>query len=40
MAWTREFSLSLVAGLGADAEQGREDRGLEQHAPVIIDLIL
>ena len=28
------------AGLGADAEQGREDRGFEQHAPVIIDLIL
>jgi len=27
------------AGLGTDAEQGREDRRLEQHAPIVIDLV-
>jgi len=34
------FLIVAGAGLGPDAEQGREDRRLEQHAPVIIDLVL
>jgi hypothetical protein len=37
MAWTRDFGVA-GAGLGTDAEQGREDRRLEQHAPMVIDL--
>lgn len=28
------------AGLGAHAEQSREDGGLEQHAPMVVDVVL
>jgi hypothetical protein len=39
--WRRvERALVIVdAGFRTDAEQRREDRGLEQHAPMVVDLI-
>ena len=35
-----EGALVVVgAGFRTDAEQRREDRGLEQHAPMVVDLV-
>ncbi len=39
IAWARLFSPLLVPALGADAEQCRERGGLEQHRPMIIDIV-
>src|SRR5579863_6312273 len=36
----RAVAVAAHAGLRPDAEDGREDRGLEQHAPVVVDLVL
>src|SRR5262249_43770023 len=36
----RAIVVAAHAGFRADAQDGREDRGLEQHAPMVIDLVL
>src|ERR1700677_2973343 len=35
----RAVAVAARAGFRADAQDGREDRCLEQHAPVVIDLV-